>query len=643
MKSLKDIQLPRHLVGLDPSVYLGETYLVLDFETRSDPEDDLSYGQAPLPTSELLSAAWHMVVDGKIQPRFKEGSEFEMQELLKDIQDITKAGGFVVAHSAQYEIAWLQRMGLDTWNHLFYCTKVSERVRAGNRAMSLHLKDCALRYNCTPKQTNFGVLFGDGCDHSYIPSHWMERYVKSDVLTTNELFRKQRKYLKDNGLLPVAFTRNIVIPVISELESTGMCLDPDAVRREAVECRRVVDQLREELDKLTGGINLNSSQQKAVFLYDVLKFPAKKNKQTGEEIRKADKDTLAALVPRTKKQKEFVEAYQKWSQQYHLWAKNLSKMLDCVEDAEKNGTKPIVYFKYSQTTCKTHRWSSTGAKYRMQGQNMPRAYKKLFTTRHPEWQVGEGDGAQLEFRVAAYLGQDAQAMADIANDEDVHSFTAAVIFADHDRLKHCGGREERFECVKTGRKEDPELDELRSKSKPYTFRPLYGGGDNDTTNGYCQAFKDKYWQLAQEQYNWSVEVMNHKKLRIASGLIFYWPWCRMSKNGYIEYSTEIYNYPVQNLATAEIIPIAVTYLWTYMKLLELKSFIVNAIHDSAITETHPEEVDILESCYRQAFVGDVYSYLSRVYDIDFNVPLEVDFKVSRNWNLSDDKNPALIH
>jgi DNA polymerase I-like protein with 3'-5' exonuclease and polymerase domains len=51
----------------------------------------------------------------------------------------------------------------------------------------------------------------------------------------------------------------------------------------------------------------------------------------------------------------------------------------------------------------------------------------LFWSGNEEWVVGEADAAQLEFRVAAALGNDRVAIEEIINGADVHSITAEVL------------------------------------------------------------------------------------------------------------------------------------------------------------------------------------------------------------------------
>ncbi len=117
----------------------------------------------------------------------------------------------------------------------------------------------------------------------------------------------------------------------------------------------------------------------------------------------------------------------------------------------------------------------------------------------------------------------------------------------------------------------------------------------------------------------------------ASGLIFYYPKVKITRSGYVEYSTNIKNYPVQSLATAEIIPVAVTYMWHRMQ--HLEAFMTNTIHDSIITEEPAYDTEELNCIANIAFTDDVYKYLKEVYNIDFDVELAVDNNTYNNWSV----------
>jgi hypothetical protein len=84
-----------------------------------------------------------------------------------------------------------------------------------------------------------------------------------------------------------------------------------------------------------------------------------------------------------------------------------------------------------------------------------------------------------------------------------------------------------------------------------------------------------------------------KKLVTEWGLRYYWPYAKRDpRNGYVNVTTAVCNYPVQALATAEIIPIALVYLWHRIGAEGLDGFmrIVNTVHDSCPTEVHPDHI-----------------------------------------------------
>jgi len=114
--------------------------------------------------------------------------------------------------------------------------------------------------------------------------------------------------------------------------------------------------------------------------------------------------------------------------------------------------------------------------------------------------------------------------------------------------------------------------------------------------------------------------------------MFYFPNTRVQEDGYITNSTNICNYPVQCVATADIVPIGVVYQWHLMRVAELESYLINTVHDSSVGEVHPGEVEVFKEIGEWAFTTLIYEYLDRVYGIDFNVPLAAECKMSENWS-----------
>ena len=239
-----------------------------------------------------------------------------------------------------------------------------------------------------------------------------------------------------------------------------------------------------------------------------------------------------------------------------------------------------------------------------QFQNLPRQYKKLIVSGDPDYLVGECDAAQIEFRCAADLCDDSVASVEIATDVDVHAITAATL-----RVS-------------------------RQEAKSRTFMPLYAGmGKTNAEKAYCKFFKEKYNGISQEQGRWALSVSVDKQLRTRYGMIFRWPQAKLDHRGEVSFKTEIFNFAIQGMATAEIIPIALVHAWHRLR--GMKSVIINTIHDSIVSKVHRSEVDTWKQVVKQSLTTDVFSYLQEVYNYSFTVPLGVGIKVAEHWGKAD--------
>lgn len=578
---------------MQPIQYLDENYLVLDFETTN-----LNNGDSRNADNSLLLSVY-----GRAEYVSCWGDEFRQGSLVHAVEGST----FVVAHNAKFELGWLRRCGLDLTKVLVFDTMIAEYVLLGNRKSPLDLDSVCERYGLPTKGNLVKKLIKGKVCPSEIHRPWLERYCVTDVAITEQLFQKQLKLLLEKGLLDVFFTRCMFTPTLTEIEHNGMFLDSDKVEEKYNEFVTRQIECEEQLNAMSGGgINWNSGQQVADFVYNVLGFAEledrgkpirnKPSKQWPDGVPKTDADTLVALKAKTKEQKQFIELKQEQSKMQKAVSTYLSLFKEACDN--KGG---LLQGSFNQCITGTHRLSSSKPNF----QNFDRTFKPLFTARNEGWLIGEADFAQLEFRVAAFLGQDKQAIEDITNGFDVHSFTADII--------GCS----------------------RQDAKAHTFKPLFGGISGTTDEKkYYDAFKLKYDAIAKTQDQWVMDTLVSKQQRLASGLILYHPYLRPStRSGYVEGNTKVRNYPIQSLATAEIVPIAVRKLWELMKREQLQSFIVNTVHDSVILEIHPDEVGILGELIKEAFTVYPVQYLKEHYNIDFNVELGADFDVKSHWGL----------
>lgn len=458
---------PKFLEDLDPNIYLSNNYIVLDFETTTEEK-----GSPLNEKNSIILASWWTPWSGM---KTKVGSEYEMPELLADIE----RADFVVAHNSKFELGWLRRCGADLTKILTFCTQIAEVVLTGNK-LAGKLKQQSLEhvsrsYGHDGKMSLVSKMIKAGM-MEYIPTSWLVEYCELDVRLTRDVFLEQRAELVCQGKLAVLYTRCLTTSVLADIEFNGLHLDRERVTQEYNKYRKEADEVAAELDKLTGGINFRSRFQVAHFVYGDLGFEELVDKRTKQPIRnapskqfpdgtpKVDSATLLQLKPKNKRQREFMKLKKKIGKLDAALTKNLEFFKGVVD--EHDG---VFYGMFNQTATQTHRLSGSGRSILaklfkspkgVQFQNLPRIFKRLFSARRKGWLVGECDSSQLEFRGAAFLGQDKAAVKSIVDKEDVHSYTASVI--NNLTLQEVA---EKVAADKTG-------NDIRTLAKSRTFKPL---------------------------------------------------------------------------------------------------------------------------------------------------------------------------
>lgn len=601
--------LPSFVEHPDPSVYHSKNYVVLDFETTN-----IENGSALNWDNRLLLACWKT----KHSTYGKWGGELDMGLLVAACNQ----ADFIVAHNAKFELQWLERCGFDIGSKPVYCTYAAEWVIAGNRKWRLGLDECLARRGLPQKDSTVSSLIKQKVCPSDIPKSLLVKYCKRDVLLTDELFKRQMREMEGTRLLPVVYTRCLVIPALADIEKSGLHLDPERVDAEYHRVLAEYTQVLDELKDMTGPeFNPKSVPQLAHFIYTELGFKEKTDRQ-GRPIRnkptkqfpegmpKTDEATLLSLGAKTKEQKRFLSLRKRQAKLAAALDKNLSMFHGACR--EHGG---MIYGELVQGRTVTHRLASAGRRtyYRTfdsykgcQFQNLPRTYKKLFSPHQEGWLFGEADGMQIEFRVAGHLGREPIIYKELEEDYDVHSFTQQVI-------SEKGG-----------------VDISRTQAKKHTFKPLYGGqSGTPAERAYYAAWAEKYPHLKETQDNWCIEVAATKQLETEWGMRFYWPNAHYTGDDYLNVKTHVYNTPVQSFATAEIIPIGLAYFWHRTRSAQMR--LVNTVHDSVEAVFPPEERELFEQVAVQSLTHDVYRYLDRVYNVQLQVRLGVGMVIGKHW------------
>lgn len=411
---LKNTRLPDFIENPNPSLYLTRERLVLDWETTNlDKGDARNPGNHIVLGSVLLSTNERMACSPDSLDRL-----FSLLD-----------GRILLAHNAKFELAWLRRLGYPIETLLVFDTMMAEKVLAGNRLWPLDLDSLSAKYGGTSKNRLISCMMKSGICPSTMPRDLLQSYCDEDCSNTELIFQKQLVELQKLNLLPVVYTRCLLLPVLVDIEAAGMQLDE---KRVADEYNRTKAEYTRVSDALTGfmrGANPNSPKQLAAFLYDLCGFEEVRRydgqpERTPTGSRKTDKPTLARLRARTKEQEKVLGLIKEQGKLDTKLNNYLTKFRACCE--QEGG---LLKGNISQVIPRTHRLSSQGGKYKVQFHNMDRLLKRMIKARYEGWDVGEGDQAQLEFRVATYLTQDPQGMDDIAHKIDVHTITKDFLAA----------------------------------------------------------------------------------------------------------------------------------------------------------------------------------------------------------------------
>lgn len=603
--------LPAWVTAPDPTLYWSDNYVVVDFETTT-----ILKGSPLASDNRIILACWQGP-DGCVRSHF--GNEYEQGELVAACE----AADFVVAHNAKFELGWLRRCGLDLRKVVTFDTIIAEHVLGGNR-FNLHqlgLDACLARYGLDPKEGTISKMFKAGIPTEWMPESWLLKYCERDVTATHELFLLQRKRLRELALEAINYQRNLVTPCLADIEFNGMQLDEKVVLEMEKEYEDSYARLTDEFQRFCEGASPGSPLQMREFIYGTLGFRVPTDHvgrplltNSGDPSTKAD--VLDRLKPSTSRQREFLDLRGRWARLHSDLTKYIRKFAECCR--EDGG---LLYGSFNQCSTRTHRLSSSGTKFKVQFQNFNRDFKPLFRARNDGWVVGEADGAQLEFRVAAHLGRDSVALRDIVTGTDIHRYTASVL-------------NEVNEADVEGW--------MRQAAKPDTFKPLYGGySGTPAQQRYYAAFKEKYAGVARTQVGWTQEVLANKHLVTEWGMRYYWPDTYMTQSGYIKNTTSIYNYPVQAFATAEIIPCALVAAWHRMK--DMQGFLVNTVHDSIIAELPPEEIDTWHEIAKQCLIHDAYSMIQKLYSVHLTVPLGAGVMVGSHWSNKEAKASETVY
>ena len=388
-----------------------------------------------------------------------------------------------------------------------------------------------------------------------------------------------------------------LLPVLLELEYNGMYVDSKMLSIMSDNLGNNIENLISNITKEAGTeFNINSTQQLANILFDIIGLPEIKKRSTAEEVltRLKNEHPLPSLILEYRKLNKLKNTY-----------------IDALPTLINLKTKRI-HSTFSQTVTSTGRLSSRNPNF----QNIPirtdlgREIRKAFKSENKDWIIFSADYSQIELRIMAHLSQDKTLLDAFNKGEDIHTRTAADVFnVDIDEV----------------------IPEMRRTAKIVNFGLLYGAGPFrmsqelgipqkeaksiiesyferysgikdyiDSVIEYARANKYVKTILGRRRQVWDIDSNNHLHKEAAKRMAI--------------------NMPIQG-TNAEMIKIAMIDIQKELELNNMKSKMLLQIHDELVFEVPLEELNNLQNIVTNKMENS----------LPLSVPIVVDCGNGESW------------
>jgi DNA polymerase-1 len=394
-----------------------------------------------------------------------------------------------------------------------------------------------------------------------------------------------------------------LVPILAEMENHGVLLDCTLLNRLSNDFAGRMRAVEDQVFLLAGErFNLNSPKQLGEVLFDRLGLQSgKKNK--GKTGWSTDNEVLTSLA----EEHEIVRLI--------LDYRTVAKLKSTYTDALPRLVSPRtgrVHTSYNQTVTSTGRLSSSDPNL----QNIPIRGEEGRRIRHafiapPGHVILSADYSQIELRVLAHLSGDKVFCHAFANDEDIHTRTAAEVF---------------------GLFPEMVTPEMRRQAKTINFGIIYGQGSFSLAKqlGIARKTAEDFIATYKERHRGAIEFLDscireaeeHGAVRTILGRRLPIPDIRSSNGNVLAFARRnAINYPIQGSA-ADIIKCAMIRVDTRIRRERLNSRLIMQVHDELVLEV--PEFELLKV---ERLVDEEMGHA-----VDTKVPLKVDISYGANWS-----------
>ena len=340
---------------------------------------------------------------------------------LRDVLESDRAQK--IGHDLKYDLAVLRWQGIVVRGKLFDTMLAHSLIEPDLRHSLDFLAEAFLGYSPIPAGRIFGedasgqksMLELAGPDLSESASEKVDLALQLRGALEPLLKTKQQEKVFYDIEAPL-------LPVLVDMEYEGIKLDSAALAEFAALLSREMGESERALCQMAKReFNVNSPRQLGEILFDVLKICEKPKKtKTGQYA--TDEQTLMALAPEHEIVRKLLE--------YRTMSKLKSTYADTLPGTIFPRTGRI-HTTYQQTATATGRLVS----YNPNLQNIPirtekgQEIRKAFVPRDANYVLLSADYSQIELRIIAELSQEPGLLEAFATNVDIHTATAAKVFA----------------------------------------------------------------------------------------------------------------------------------------------------------------------------------------------------------------------
>jgi len=634
-------------------------FVAVDVETTLNGNEEVGLAHPMHPDNEAV--AFGMCYDGS-----KPYATYDKECFETHVCEMPP-GAVVCGHNLAFDLMYLYRTSIflkeELQSRLIWDTQLAEYILSAQQTKWSSLDELSIQYGLPVKDDKIKKYFEKGLGSDKIPSAELIPYLEQDVINTAEIARLQYARAVDSGQLTLIKTQMEALHATTEMQFNGLHIDRTKLDeytvevvdkfvevkldlQELAESHEIEDinspkqwsqffcggtkkgKVKEEVGVYKNGNTKYKLVEKKVKIEPFIRYvpdPDKVSAKTGQVS--VDDAVLNDMLKHTFDPKAIaiingLLKYRELSKQLSTYVQGLSKHI--IGD--------FIHGKLNHTATVTGRLSSTNPNLQNISNN---PIKQIFTSRFRDGCIVEVDFNQLEVVALAHVTKDLQLIHDISSGKDIHSELYKDMFGRY-----------------------PTKEE-RKPFKARTFQLIYGAGAKaiskqagcsiDEAKKFVDVFYTRYSGVADWHKNFAEEVEGNSVYELdddgfrekvktyiyhtETGRRFcfkeYYSDSSWSSRTYNFSPTELKNYPIQGLATGDIVPMMLGIIFRQLKNRDDVKM-VNTIHDSLMFDVELDSVTpFIEEI--TGILKNTHSYFEDIFKTPLALKLNAGASVGINW------------